>query len=547
MTRTTLPRLLAALALTLACQQALPAADPPADATAVGDKKVKFYPEVLSWKEAKAKCEELGGRLAVVTSREQNDKLTQLVKDAGKAEAWLGLTDEAREGVWVWVDGSAASYTNWNAGQPNNKNNSEHYALLWAAQQGKWADQPNRSTQHQPGYLCEWAGAKPEPKPEPAGDVRETTHEADDLFPKTRRLTPHVDGKPHGLVKAYDAKNRLVFTEEYVRGELTGVRTAYRPDGTKFSVMPFANGKFDGRSTAWYPDGTVANTFDWKEGKPHGKVTIYYPGGQKKSEMTYREGRTHGPYASYTPAGELYGSGEAANGKSVWEKTHIRNVTPAQHDEWSRMPYVEGLRSLWEAEWTPLFNGKDLTGWKTGGDPKKQAIWTVRDGVIRGEGNETFGFLYTEAGDYENFHLRVEARVNAAGNSGVTCRVPNAAEFDRFTPAGFEAQIAVTGSAKTGSIFSGGSAIRAVPTAPHAADEWFTMDVIVKDGRAVVLVNGKQTAEAPLDARTAAKGLIGLQKHSARDTVVEFRKVEVRRLPASPTPKAPPAPRKLVK
>lgn len=380
-----------------------------------------------------------------------------------------------------------------------------------------------------------------------AGDVRETTHDADDLFPKTRRLTPHVDGKPHGLVKAYDAKDRLVFTEHYVRGELNGDRTAYRPDGTKFSVMPFVNGKFHGPSTGWFPDGTVSATFEWKEGKPHGTVTLYYRTGKVREVTRYVEGKLHGPYVKYTPDGEVWRVGEAANGKTATEKFPIPSVTPAMVERWDRDCMQGGLRELWEAEWTPLFNGKDLTGWKTGSDPKKQAIWTVRDGILRGEGNETFGFLYTEAGDYENFHLRVEARVNAVGNSGVSFHVPNAAEFDKFVPAGMEAQIAVNGSAKTGGLYLGSSAIRAVKDAPHAADEWFTLEVIVKDGLARVLVNGKQTAEAPLDARAAKKGLIGLQKHSIKDTVVEFRKIEVRRLPASPTPKAPPAPQPLRK
>lgn len=122
-----------------------------------GGRVYKFYPEQLSWHDARKKCESLGGRLAVVKDRETNDLLTNLVLEAKKQEAWLGATDEKEEGKWVWVDGSEMEYKNWYDYQPNNKNNEEHYLLLYAAQKGRWCDQPNEAqAQHKPGFLCEW-------------------------------------------------------------------------------------------------------------------------------------------------------------------------------------------------------------------------------------------------------------------------------------------------------------------------------------------------------------------------------------------------------
>lgn len=119
-------------------------------------KRYQVFTDVLAWHDAKRRCQTLKGHLAIVTSKAQNDFITGIVKDAGLAEAWLGATDEKSEGSWIWVDGTPMDYTNWNAGQPNNKGAGEHYLLLWAAQNGKWADQPNISSQHKPGFVLQF-------------------------------------------------------------------------------------------------------------------------------------------------------------------------------------------------------------------------------------------------------------------------------------------------------------------------------------------------------------------------------------------------------
>src|SRR2546430_161733 len=67
-----------------------------------------------------------------------------------------------------------------------------------------------------------------------------------------------------------------------------------------------------------------------------------------------------------------------------------------------------------EAGFVSLFNGKDLTGWKT--HPDDKARWSVKDGCIVGEGPA--GHLYSERGDYVNFIYRIEAKINDKGNSG---------------------------------------------------------------------------------------------------------------------------------
>lgn len=81
---------------------------------------------------------------------------------------------------------------------------------------------------------------------------------------------------------------------------------------------------------------------------------------------------------------------------------------------------LAGNHKAKEAGWTPLFNGKDLSGWDTflsyqpesgskeivGVNKDPGGVFSVVDGAIRISG-KTWGAL-TSKGEYENFHLRLE-------------------------------------------------------------------------------------------------------------------------------------------
>ena len=71
----------------------------------------------------------------------------------------------------------------------------------------------------------------------------------------------------------------------------------------------------------------------------------------------------------------------------------------------------------------PLFNGTDSTGWQE--YPSGRGSWAVVDGVLVGKGKPSH--LFTNRGDFGDFHLRVELRVRDgknAGAMGVLGRVP---------------------------------------------------------------------------------------------------------------------------
>jgi hypothetical protein len=134
----------------------------PDDAKTFNGHSYKFFPEQLPWNAARAKCEQMGGHLIIIDSAEENAFAAKQIEAAGWIDAWIGATDEEQEGVWKTVHGEPLPYLNWGENQPNNKPPGEHYALMTNVKVGdaavgwKWSDQPNDSTQHKPGYICEW-------------------------------------------------------------------------------------------------------------------------------------------------------------------------------------------------------------------------------------------------------------------------------------------------------------------------------------------------------------------------------------------------------
>ena len=205
--------------------------------------------------------------------------------------------------------------------------------------------------------------------------------------------------------------------------------------------------------------------------------------------------------------------------------------------------------------WTPLFNGKDLTGWKLHPEPNKGAIakvaaveeggkvvrydgtdkagktvalWSVKDGLLVGAGPASH--LFSEKDDYADFHYRVEVKINDKGNSGQYFRT----KFGGGFPLGYEAQINATHTdwRRSGSLYPDGrTKLTAfekdicVKDVAHKADEFFTQEVIAKGNHIQILVNGKKTVDFTDPNSTYTKGHFALQGHDP-GTVVTFKKVE---------------------
>jgi hypothetical protein len=178
-----------------------------------------------------------------------------------------------------------------------------------------------------------------------------------------------------------------------------------------------------------------------------------------------------------------------------------------------------------EKGWVQLFNGKDLTGWKV--YPKGTGEWKVEDGILIGSGPASH--LFSERDDYENFRYRVVASINDGGNSGQYFRT----KFGPGFPKGYEAQINSThrDPVKTGSLYGFGkeATVTDILVKP---DTWFTQEVIADGNHIIIKVNGKTTVDFVDKKNTYTKGHFALQQHDP-GTVVRFKKVEMKELPAS--------------
>jgi hypothetical protein len=187
-----------------------------------------------------------------------------------------------------------------------------------------------------------------------------------------------------------------------------------------------------------------------------------------------------------------------------------------------------------EDGFTPLFDGKSLSGWVTkGGHYDGAADWRVEDGCIvgkqgpKGEG----GLLYTER-LYTCFELRLEVKLDYPFDSGV---------FLRMAPEGKGAQVTLDWhpDGEIGAIYSDAfMQHNEAGAAKFKRDEWNELRVRCTgfDMHVVAWLNGAALCdyEYPPDSPGYAPvGRIGLQVHGERgDTgLAHFRNIRLRELP----------------
>ncbi|MBE7019138.1 MAG: C-type lectin domain-containing protein [Ruminococcaceae bacterium] len=136
--------------------------------------KYEVFEEGLTWEEAKVACEQKGGHLVTITSKQEQDFVETLIAKGNKNGYWLGGYAASQNEDFQWVTEEAMEYTNWGENQPDYANQSGDYEdkmMMYNVYHttgntiGQWNDSVNQGakgiggisfTADSLGYICEW-------------------------------------------------------------------------------------------------------------------------------------------------------------------------------------------------------------------------------------------------------------------------------------------------------------------------------------------------------------------------------------------------------
>ena len=195
-----------------------------------------------------------------------------------------------------------------------------------------------------------------------------------------------------------------------------------------------------------------------------------------------------------------------------------------------------GPAALAEEGFSPLFDGKTLTGWE--GNDK---MFRVEDGaVVAGSLKEKIphnDFLCTKE-EFGDFELRLQARLVGKGdNAGVqfrSQRVPN-----HFEVSGYQCDIGqMQGKSIWGWLYDESRRKNFLAEADPEKlakvvkpDDWNELVIRCEGPRVQIWIGGMQTVDyTEKDDAIARKGIIGLQIHGGEPAEASYRRIRIKKL-----------------
>ena len=176
--------------------------------------------------------------------------------------------------------------------------------------------------------------------------------------------------------------------------------------------------------------------------------------------------------------------------------------------------------------WRPLFNGKDLTGWKATG----KATWSVEDGCLvgaQGPGRAP-GDLFTKE-KFGDFELKVTFKMHWPGNSGVWFRYETADRAYQADILEYKDPVCYAGS-----LYCTGKMFISMNEDPDIVnrESWNTMKIRAQGDHLVITLNDVVTAD--VHEGSFSRGRIGFQIHAGdqfKDMKIIVREIAIQPLP----------------
>ena len=207
--------------------------------------------------------------------------------------------------------------------------------------------------------------------------------------------------------------------------------------------------------------------------------------------------------------------------------------------------------------WISMFNGKDLSGWKS--NEEVPDVFTVENGELKVSGGRSHLFYVGPNGEakFQSFELKLKVKTTPGSNSGVYFHTQY--QDKGWPDKGFECQVNSTHTdpKKTGSLYGvinilalldgqkepeGGKHIK-VPLAPSTDGEWFDYNIKVEGKHITLSVNGKTTVDfiepegwdpvkelKNMPGRKLSEGTIAIQGHDPKSTTY-YKDIFIKQIP----------------
>ncbi|MFT5466986.1 MAG: hypothetical protein ACI8UO_002088 [Verrucomicrobiales bacterium] len=214
--------------------------------------------------------------------------------------------------------------------------------------------------------------------------------------------------------------------------------------------------------------------------------------------------------------------------------------------------------ALAEPAFEPIFDGKSLKGWEA----KDMGFWTIKDGAITATSSaenpcKKNQFLIWQGGDVANFVLRLKFRLEGSksANSGIQVR---SAMQDDGAAVGYQADITFPDGKYLGAVYDehtkrktlatrgqrtvigadGSMKTEDAETPEQAAagldlSKWTDYEITFIDNKITIKIGGKLMSEVVDNQKEEAEtsGLLMLQLHSGPPMMVQFKDIELKKLP----------------